>query len=265
MDNRPIGILDSGLGGLTAVNALRAVLPNESFIYVGDTARVPYGEKDVATIHMYANQLIQFLQDKGVKAIVVACGTISSNVNLDALPFNFPIIDVVRPGVKACLGIPNLNRIGVIATAATIKSGIFPKMLKEENPRLVIEALACPMFVPLIEGDFAERKLSHHIAEAYLGEWQKNPIDALILGCTHYPLLSPIFQKILPNTILVDIAQATIEYTKKFLTKNGMLNNHSGNSEVKNEFYASGDITKFNKMSRMITGLDIDTKKINWD
>ena len=261
MDNRPIGILDSGLGGITAVNALKAALPSESFIYVGDTARVPYGEKDVETIRMYANQLIKFLQDKGVKAVVVACGTIGSNVDIDELPFDLPIIDVVRPGVKACLSIPNLRRIGVIATAATIKSEFFPKLLREKNPDLEVEACACPMFVPLIEGGFAERELSYHVAKAYLSEWQKNPVDALILGCTHYPLLAPVIERILPGTILVDIAQAAIEYTREFLMENNMLSNQSAESE----FYASGDIAKFNKMSRMITGLDIDTKKINWD
>ena len=263
MDNRPIGIFDSGLGGLTAVNALAKTLPNESFIYVGDTARVPYGEKDKDTILLYARQIINFLQKKDVKAIIVACGTISSNVLPELrAEFSLPIIDVVMPGVEACLHLQNINRIGVIATDATIKSGFFPRMIKENNPAIEVETCACPLFVPLIEEGWAQHKVCEHVAEAYLLNWQKKPIDALILGCTHYPLLTPILQKVLKNVTLIDMAVATMETAAKFLTENNMLNESGNNCK---EFYASGDIDKFNRLGQQITGTDIQAKQVLWD
>ena len=260
---RPIGIFDSGLGGLTAVNAFVKTLPKESFIYVGDTARIPYGEKDIETVSLYGRQIMQFLQKKNIKAAIVACGTLSSNV-IQTLrkEFNIPIIDVVNPGVEACLRLPNLKRVGVIATEATIKSGVFPKILREKNSAIEVEAKACPLFVPLIEEGLAEHPLSRCIANAYFDDWQKNPIDALILGCTHYPLISSAIQKTLPQTTLVDISVATLEVAFKILEEKSLLNK---TGEVVKEFYSSGDTDKFNQLANQITGMAVDAKKVFWD
>jgi len=263
MDSRPIGIFDSGLGGLTAVNAFVKTLPGESFIYVGDTARIPYGEKDINTVRLYGRQIMQFLQKKDIKAAIVACGTLSSNVIQDLRDeFNVPIIDVVNPGVEACLRLLNLQRVGVIATEATIKSGVFPRLLKEKNPNIEVEAKACPLFVPFLEEGLANHVICQRVAEAYFADWQKNPIDALVLGCTHYPLLSPIIQKTLPNTTLIDISVATLEVASKILKEKSLLNQ---SEEVTREFYSSGDVDIFNQLARQITGMDIDAKKVFWD
>jgi len=263
MDNRPIGIFDSGLGGLTAVNAFVKSLPGESFIYVGDTARIPYGEKDIDTVRLYGRQIMQFLQKKNIKAAIVACGTLSSNVIQDLRDeFNIPVIDVVNPGVDACLRLPNIKRVGVIATEATVKSGVFPRLLKEKNLNIKVEAKACPLFVPLIEEGLAAHPMSRCIVEAYLADWQKNPIDALILGCTHYPLLSSAIKNTLPDTVLIDISAATLEVASKKLKKKSLLNN---SEEFTREFYSSGDTNKFNQLARQITGMHVDAKKVFWN
>jgi len=263
MGNRPIGIFDSGLGGLTAVNAFVKALPGESFIYVGDTARIPYGEKDIDTVRLYGRQIMQFLQKKNIKAAIVACGTLSSNVIQDLRDeFNVPIIDVVNPGVDACLRLQNLQRVGVIATEATIKSGVFPRLLNEKNPSIEVEAKACPLFVPLIEEGLAEHPLSKCIAEAYFDDWINNPINALILGCTHYPLLSSAIQKTLPETTLIDISVATLEAATKILKEKSLLNE---TEEVTREFYSSGDTNRFNQLAKQITGMDVKAKKVFWD
>ena len=278
-DDRPIGIFDSGLGGLTVVNAMAKALPKESFIYVGDTARVPYGGKDADTIRDYGRQIVDFLQKKDVKAIIAACGTISSNAMEDLWKeFDLPIIDVVRPGIDACLKLckeKNKKRVGVIATEATIKSSFFQRSLKEKNPSLVVEAKACPLFVPLIEAGLANNTDAAQIVKDCLKDWQDNPVDILILGCTHYPLLTPILSKVLENTAQVDMAVATVEVTAKYLTENNMLKkfgkaNNEGHgssnafAETSNEFYVSGDIKKFNDMGQQITGTSINAKMVYW-
>jgi len=265
-DNRPIGIFDSGLGGLTVVNTMAKMLPNESFIYVGDTARVPYGNKNKETLKSYASQIVRFLQNKDVKAIIVACGTISSNVMDDLWEaFDLPIIDVVRPGIEACLQLckeQNKKRVGIIATEATIKSGFFQKVLKEKNPSLDVEAKACPLFVPLIEEGWTNNAVITQVANAYMRDWQINPIDALILGCTHYPLLAPLFKQILGDAAQIDMSAATLQTTLKYLTENNMLKT---SSEITSAFYVSGDVKKFNKMSQQITNMPISAHKVIWE
>ena len=264
-DDRPIGIFDSGLGGLTVVNAMAKALPMESFIYVGDTARVPYGNKDIDTIRAYGRQIIGFLQKKGVKAIIAACGTVSSNVMEDLWKeFDLPIIDVVRPGIDACLSLckeQNKKRVGVIATEATIKSGFFQNSLIEKNPHLIVAAKACPLFVPLIEEGLSNNTAAAKIVEDCLKDWQENPIDILILGCTHYPLLTPILKQVLKDTIQIDIAVATLEAAAKCLTENSILNK---TSKTFYEFYVSGDTTRFNNMGQQITNTFIKAQKVIW-
>ncbi|MCL2398297.1 MAG: glutamate racemase [Defluviitaleaceae bacterium] len=266
MDSRPIGVFDSGLGGLTVINAMSKTMPGESFIYVGDTARVPYGGKNVDTIRTYGRQIVNFLQSQDVKAIIVACGTVSSNV-MESLneEFDLPIIDVVRPGIEHCIQIceeNNKKKIGVIATETTVKSGFFQKMFKEKNPSIEIDVRACPLFVPLIEEGWVKNIVLSRIAEAYLRDWQEDPIDFLILGCTHYPLLSPILQSILKDTVLLDMAVAAVETTHQYLAENDILNE---SPTILKDFYVSGDLEKFNEMSQQVTGQAIQAKKVFWD
>ena len=244
------------------VNALKNTLPGESFIYVGDTARVPYGEKDVDTLRSYGEEIINFLVKQDVKAIIVACGTLSSNVIEDMKNnFNVPIIDVIGPGIEAALSQVK-NRLGIVATAATIKSGFFQKAIKEKSPNLDVEAKACPLFVQLIEEGWSNNKATIHVVKAYLEDWLKNPIDTLVLGCTHYPLLSDAIHQVLGDITLIDMAVATAETTQKFLLDNGLMNNSGG---AFREFYVSGDVEKFNNMGSQITGLPIKAKKVYWE
>ncbi|MCL1988841.1 MAG: glutamate racemase [Firmicutes bacterium] len=269
MDNRPIGIFDSGLGGLTAVNALKSLLPTENFVYVGDTARVPYGGKDVDTLRLYSDQIITFLQNEhNVKLIIVACGTISTNV-MDYLQakFSVPIIDVVQPGIAACLQFcerNNKHKVGVIATTATVKSGFFQRAL-EKN--LDLQILACPLFVPIIEAGLANTIISAKIAEEYLYNWAKsaenpdlyNLIDVLIFGCTHYPLLNEQIQRILPNVHLIDMAQSALLATNQYLSVHKMYSE----KKLPSKFYVSGDVDKFNQQASKITGLEILAEKLH--
>ena len=263
MDNRPIGIFDSGLGGLTAVNAFVKALPRESFIYVGDTARIPYGEKDIDTVRLYGRQIMQFLQKKNIKAAIVACGTLSSNVIQDLRDeFSIPIMDVVNPGVDACLRLQNLQRVGVIATEATIKSGVFPGLLHEKNPNIEVEAKTCPLFVPLIEEGLAEHPISKCVVEAYFSDWIKNPLDALILGCTHYPLLTPVLKQVLGNTTQIDMSVVALEKVRKYLEDNNLLKK---SNEKFSKFYVSGDVEKFNDLGQQITNMQISAQKVFWE
>ena len=262
MDNRPIGIFDSGLGGLTVVNAMKDALPDESFVYVGDTARIPYGEKDVDTLHSYGRQIVSFLEKEGVKAIIVSCGTISSTVIEDLREeFRLPLIDVAYPGIESALEQVK-KRIGIIATEATIKSGFFQKTIKEKNPALDVEAKACPLFVPLIEEGWPNSVVTARVVEAYLRDWQENPIDTLILGCTHYPLLSSAIQQVLGDVPLIDMSIAAVKNTHKYLIENGLLKK---SSEISRKFYVSGDTEKFNYMGKQITGLPTHAQKIYWE
>jgi len=271
-DNRPVGILDSGLGGLTAVNAMKRTMPEESFVYVGDTARVPYGEKDVDTIRGYSREMIGFLRKRGVKAVIVACGTISSNVMEDMWKeFDLPIIDVVRPGIDYCLNLcgSSSTRIGIIATEAAIKSGFFQRILGEKNPSADVEAMACPLLVPLIEAGLGNHTITEQVVKAYIYHWQENPLDALILGCTHYPLIAPVIQKTLGETVLIDISAAAMEAAKEYFSQNGLLAQKSPPDfsvyENSHQFYVSGDVEKFNDMAGQITGMKVESQKVFWE
>jgi len=257
-DSRALGIFDSGLGGLTLVNALRQQLPGESFIYVGDTARIPYGEKTVTEIHTYARQILTFLQEKDVKATIVACGTISSNV-MNELRAEFPlhIIDVISPNLNVDA---KVKRLGIIATVATVKSGFIEKKLREARPNLEVESIACPLFVQLIEEGAANSALAKSIVAEYLRPWQKAPVDAVLLACTHYPLLAPLISQVLPNVQLINMADATITEAQNYLTHTNQLNKQ----KTAQEFYVSGSVEKFNQMAAQITGNAVMAQRINW-
>jgi glutamate racemase len=239
------------VGGLTVVDEIRKQIPHESIVYAGDTARVPYGGKDANTLLQYGREIIRFLvNEHEVKAVVIACGTISSNV-FDELREAFPgvlLIDVIRPGVRACAE-HNPPKAGLIATEATVRSGLFAKLLKAEKPGIQLEARACPLFVPLVEEGWVNNAVTRMVAETYLGEWKSAGLGALVLGCTHYPLLSGALRDVLGSEInLINMAQYTVRALFDALKARNLL---SG-GEPSHRFFVSGYADKFDKMAEMI-------------
>ena len=208
-DSRPIGVFDSGVGGLTVVKALRDLLPNEDIFYLGDTARVPYGPKSPETVQRYAIELAGILTGKDAKALVVACNTVSS-VALPMLTkkFSVPVIGVIEPGARAALQATSNRHIGVIGTRATIRSGAYEKALRTADNNVRVSSRACPLLVPLIEEGLLDDEVTDRMIMRYLEPMLTDGIDTLVLGCTHYPLLAGAIERALQSRIkLVDSAQ----------------------------------------------------------
>ncbi len=217
MDNRSIGVFDSGLGGLTAVKQIMQELPFENIIYFGDTGRVPYGTRSVETIIKYSKNDINFLLSKDVKVIVIACGTASS-VALPAIKndYDTPIIGVVDAAVSAALGATKNGKIGIIGTPGTIKSGSYEKLIKEKNPEIITFNKACPLFVPLVENGHFETKVAELVVQEYLEEIKNAGVDTLILGCTHYPLLKKTISRYMGDNVkLIDAGAEVAKALKR--------------------------------------------------
>lgn len=196
MDNRSIGIFDSGLGGLTAMREVMACLPNENIVYFGDTGRVPYGTRAEDTIIKYSHQDIRFLESFDVKLIVIACGTVSS-VALPVLRdmYKTPLVGVVDATAEAAAAATKNNKIGIIGTPGTIKSGAYAKALQTIHPKIQTYSKACPLFVPLVENGHIDTQVAQLVAEEYLEDLKAEGVDTLILGCTHYPLLKTVIAR----------------------------------------------------------------------
>jgi len=206
---QPIGVFDSGIGGLTVVSALRQLLPNERIHYLGDTARVPYGGKSAATVERYSLEMAEMLLEDDCKAIVVACNTASA-LALTALEGNtpVPVTGVIRPGAAAALAATRNRHIGVIGTRATIRSGAYERAIRLLDPKVRVTTLACPLFVPLIEEGWLEGEITDRVVRQYLQPLVEDGIDTLVLGCTHYPLLRAAIGRFLGDKVqLVDSAQ----------------------------------------------------------
>ncbi len=220
MDERPIGVFDSGLGGLTAVRRLREVLPAEDVVFLGDTGRVPYGAKSPATILRYAAEDMEFLLRQNVKAVVVACGTVSSIALHTLLDKGVPVCGVVAPAAEKAAALTRNGRIGVTGTAAAIRAGAYVAALKELSPRCGTLAVACPLFVPLIEGGDTEpgSRMLETAAEEYLAPIRAFGADTLILGCTHYPLIAETIRRFVGDQVqLVDVAAEAVDELKRVL------------------------------------------------
>ena len=217
MDDRPIGVFDSGIGGLTVVNALSSALPNESIYYVGDTARVPYGNKSTQRIQQYSNEITEWLVKQDCKMIVVACNTVSSlAIHYLQSHFSLPVIGVIQPGVDFAIKITKNKKIGILGTQGTIQSNAYGKALQSIIPDIKVISKACPLFVPLVEEGLVEGEIPLSIADFYLKEFQYSDVDTVILGCTHYPLLKKVIGAFLgKNITLVDSGNAiarSVEY-----------------------------------------------------
>jgi glutamate racemase len=228
MDNRPIGVFDSGIGGLTLVKEIIKTLPNESIVYLGDTARVPYGTRNNETINKFALELTQFLLKKRVKELVVACNTMSaiSLSEIKKIAGEIPVIDVISPTVLSAVSATHTNVVGLVGTRATVNSRAYELQLKKKNKAIKILGIACPLFVPLVEEGFVNARATKLIAKEYLSVFDKTKIDTLILGCTHYPLLKNLIGEILGDKILlIDSAKPTAEELKKVLKEKDLLSN----------------------------------------
>lgn len=228
MDKRPIGVFDSGMGGLTAVRQLQAILPGEDIVYFGDTGRVPYGTRSPETIRQYAEQDIRFLLSQDVKFLLAACGTVSSTLPksyTEALPV--PYVGVVGAAVAAAAAATKNGRIGVIATPATIRSRSYETRIRDILPGAEIFTRSCPMFVPLVENGYVgpNDPITTAIAHEYLDEIRAKGVDTLILGCTHYPLIAHIIAQVMgPDVTLIDAGREAALKTKDMLTRLNLLN-----------------------------------------
>ena len=245
MDTRPIGVFDSGVGGLTVVKQIMKVMPHENIVYFGDTARVPYGTKSKEAVTKYSKQNVRFLLSKGVKAIIVACNTASSN-SMDALrdTFDVPIFGVVVPGVEEALRSTKNKKIGVIGTPGTVRSGAYEKMNCEKDSEMQVFTKACPLYVPLAEEGWTDNEVSRQAAKRYLDELVETGIDSLVLGCTHYPLLKRCIGTTVGDAIkLVDPAKATALRVMNFLGERNQLNQEE--AEGKKQFYLSDSTDTF--------------------
>jgi glutamate racemase len=234
MSQQPIGVFDSGIGGLTVLRELLARLPGESFVYFGDTARVPYGTKSAETVRRFSRENIHFLLERNVKMVVVACNTASSH----ALPmldeeFDVPIIGVIEPGVRAAVAASKSHRIGVIGTAATVRSNAYPAKIKERLPEAVVISQACPLFVPLVEEGWIDSPLTRMVAEEYLKVYAGTGIDTLVLGCTHYPLLKRVIGDVVgKDVVLVDSAVETAREVERVLRERGNAGSGGGDFHI---------------------------------
>lgn len=255
MDTRPIGVFDSGLGGLTAVKALRQILPEESLIYFGDTARVPYGGRSPETILRFAQQDMRFLQSFDLKAILVACGTVTTtSLPVLARESDVPMIGVVEPSCKRALEATRNKRIGMIATRASVRSGVYEETLRRMDPEAEVFSKACPLFVPLAENGRIHRGdvVIETVAREYLQELKDEGVDTLILGCTHFPLFKDVIGDIMgPRVTLIDSGEAAAEELRQLMEACFMLT-EEGEGDV--QFYVSDQAADFAQTAKVFLG-----------
>lgn len=259
VNTNPIGIFDSGIGGLTVVKRVNQYLPNENVVYFGDTARVPYGTKSNETVIEYSLQNSKFLISKNVKMIVVACNTASS-VALEVMrsKFDVPIIGMIMPGAKMALQKSFNNKIGVIGTYATINNNkAYSTELKKINPDVEVIEKPCPLFVPLAEEGWIRHEATYAIAEEYLKDFIKAKVDTLILGCTHYPILSEVIQDVMGNDVtLIDSGTAASAVIESKLSVKSIKNNSSEKGQ--HEYYVTDVPTKFKEVAELFLGREIE-------
>ena len=248
MDNRPIGIFDSGIGGLTVMREVMEQLPYENIIYLGDTARIPYGSKSEQAIKKFSLQCATFLKNKDVKTIVIACNTASSNA-LDLLTeeFDIPVIGVIDPGARSASKATKTGRIGVIGTTATINSYAYQRKIMEYMSNAEVIGIPCPLFVPIVEEGWEYSRVAELTAEKYLTELIEHEVDALVLGCTHYPILRHTIKKVLgPQVMLVNPAFETAKDLKNLLTEKDIMNGNY--DKPRYEYYATDAPERFRRI-----------------
>lgn len=257
-DPRPVGVFDSGLGGLTVARAILDRLPDESLIYFGDTARLPYGPKSPDTVRRYSREIGGFLEGEGVKAIVVACNTATAH-GLAALRSELPVpvIGVIEPGARAAVGASATGSIGVLGTAGTVRSGAYERAIRELSPRARIVSQACPLFVPLVEEGWTDHEATRLVAAEYLAPLVSAGVDAVVLGCTHYPHLTAVIADVAgPRVQLVDSARETAAELARVLRDRGI--EAPGGTIPRHRFIASDDPAQFLRLGARFLGCPIE-------
>lgn len=266
-NSSPIGVFDSGVGGLTVAREIMKEAPNEKIIYFGDTARVPYGSKSKDTVTKYTKQIIRFLRTHDVKALVIACNTMSAFALEEVeKEIDIPIIGVVKPGARVAAKETKNNRIGVIATDGTINSGMYERFITNINSDLKVFGKACPLFCPLVEEEMLDDPVTDEMTRRYLSELVDKDIDTLILGCTHYPLLMPAISKVTKDKIkLVNPAYETARGLVELMEECGIRSNQSLKERGEShEFYVSDAAEKFRLFaSRILNDKDLKTSKVD--
>lgn len=253
-----VGVFDSGIGGLTVLHEIIETLPRENTVYLGDTARSPYGTKSVDTVLRYSFENSEFLVEKGVKMIVVACNT-STAIALDHLKdeFELPVIGVIEPGVRSAIAATKSKKVGVIGTEATIQSGAYTRALKVADPAIEVYSRACPLFVPLVEEGWTDNQVVEMTVRAYLESLKQSGIDTLILGCTHYPLLKKAIRRFMGSGVrLVDSAEETAKEVAAMLKRSG-LGRKAGKGT--HSFFVTDAPDRFIKVGRRFLGEKVES------
>ncbi len=251
-----IGIFDSGIGGLTVVREVLKVLPDEPIVYLGDTARVPYGNKSKETVLKFSTENVLFLLRHEVKLIIIACHT-SSSFALPSLEryFKHPVLGVIEPGVRMALEITRSGRVGVIGTNATVGSGAYPQAFRRYGPKVKLVQVPCPLFVPLVEEGCLNDSITEQAARRYLKPLQAARVDTLILGCTHYPLLKPVISRVLgPKVQLVDSARQVALKAKETLEELELLHPVQKGRSPSNRFFVTDEPRHFEQLSLRFLG-----------
>ena len=258
----PIGIFDSGVGGLTVYRALHERLPDEHFVYLGDTARVPYGTKSLSTVERYAIENAKFLEAHGIKLLVVACNTASA-LALPAIreAVSMPVVGVIEPGARAAVEVSGQQQIGVIATEATVQSGAYARAIGKINSDIKVIERACPLFVPLAEEGWAETDVARAVAEQYLNDLRMKDVGALVLGCTHYPILRDLISEVIGREIpLIDSGEAAAHEVKTLLQSSQLLSLERDRDKERqlcddlDHFYVTDAAERFAKVAERFLG-----------
>ncbi|MEF9953457.1 MAG: glutamate racemase [Clostridium sp.] len=242
---RPIGVFDSGIGGLTVAKEIMDILPSEDIVYFGDTARVPYGNKSKLTIEKFSLQISRFLESRNVKAIVIACNTASAFA-LEAVKNNFsvPVIGVINPGARAAVKATVNQRVGIIGTEGTVSSGAYSKAVENICDNIKIFSTPCPLFVPVVEEGWGETEVSYMIAKEYLQNLKEIEVDSLVMGCTHYPLLNNVVQRVMGEGVtLINPAKETALELKDILIDTGIMNDNT--TKGRYTYFVSDNAKKF--------------------
>ncbi|MBF0554877.1 MAG: glutamate racemase [Nitrospirae bacterium] len=250
MADMPIGIFDSGVGGLTVLKEIHARLPAESTIYMGDTARVPYGIRSAETVIKYSLENSAFLVEKGIKLLIIACNTASA-VSLDIIraAFKIPVMGVIEPGARAAAMATKNGRVGVIGTEATIKSGAYGRTIRNINSGIVVIESSCPLFVPLVEEGWLDDEVVELVARRYLAGMRSSNIDTLVLGCTHYPLLKRVIKKVMgEGVVLIDSAIEKSKNVRDILTSSGLLK--AAGTPVFRKYYVTDCPDRFQEIGK---------------
>ncbi len=253
-DNRPIGVFDSGLGGLTVLKAIHNLMPNEDIVYFGDSGRTPYGTKSKETVIKYTFQDVNFLLKQDVKMIVIACNTASAcSLQIIREHFDLPIVEVVEPGSHAAVSATRNGKIGVIGTSATVASGVYENAVKKLLPDCDFHAKACPLFVPLVEEGWWDNDISRSVANEYLSDMKQSGVDTLVLGCTHYPYLQKVIGETMgENVTLVNSALEVAKRVKSEVEKHALGADVANNGSV--EYFTSDSVDKFASLGSVFIG-----------